>query len=189
MSRLDLARPEDLALFRAGDDEQLLAQAEARVRKMCGWHIAPVRQDTVTVDADPGAPVLFLPTMRIVSVDAIVAENGTAVSVANYTVHSEEGSLVLHGQNMVPSMMYPVPPWWYQGPLSYQVTFTHGYDSVPEDVQKAVMTLAEQARSQQASGNLARLRIDDVDRYYFDPGQQQSIDDLGLSRYRVPPRF
>lgn len=43
----------------------LLAGALAAARAYCGWHVIPEVEETVTVDG-PGAPLLVLPTLRLV---------------------------------------------------------------------------------------------------------------------------
>lgn len=58
----------------AADDPRvpvLLAGASAGIRRACGWHVAPVVDETVTLDG-PGSDVLMLRTGRLVAVDAVV---------------------------------------------------------------------------------------------------------------------
>ena len=44
--------------------------AEAAIRAYCGWHVAPVKRETLTVDGN-GRTTLVLPTMRIQSVESV----------------------------------------------------------------------------------------------------------------------
>jgi hypothetical protein len=58
----------------------LLAGASAGVRRWCGWHIAPVLEETLTGDG-PGGSLLLLPTGRLLEV--LSATNaGTDVDVS-----------------------------------------------------------------------------------------------------------
>lgn len=61
--------------------ELALAAAVGEVVDFCGWHIAPQRTDTVTVDGS-GSPIQALPTMRLVDLVS-VTEDGTAVDVSD----------------------------------------------------------------------------------------------------------
>lgn len=56
----------------AGDPrvEPLVLGASAGVRRYCGWHVAPVLEETLTVDG-PGSSVAFLPSGRLVDVLAV----------------------------------------------------------------------------------------------------------------------
>lgn len=47
------------------------------IRGYCGWHVWPVREETLVVDGEGGA-VLALPTLRVTDVDQ-VTENGAEV--------------------------------------------------------------------------------------------------------------
>src|SRR5699024_479513 len=54
------------------------------VRKHCGWHIAPVIEDTITLDGS-GGRALLLPTNRVVEVLA-VREDGTDLDLEDIEV-------------------------------------------------------------------------------------------------------
>jgi hypothetical protein len=64
----------DLDEFDAYSAQQLLDGAAAAVVEYCGWHIAPVLTETVTVDGS-GTRIQPLPTLNLISLDA-VAERG-----------------------------------------------------------------------------------------------------------------
>lgn len=54
------------------------------VRKYCGWHIAPVIEETLTLDG-PGSSALLLPSGRVVEV-LRVTEDGEAIDPATLGV-------------------------------------------------------------------------------------------------------
>lgn len=62
----------------------LLQGASTAVRKYCRWHIAPVLEESLTVDG-PGADVLHLPTGRLLSL-VEVTEEGRPVPVIGLDV-------------------------------------------------------------------------------------------------------
>lgn len=84
--------------------------AAASVRSEAGWHIAPVVTETITVRSYGGRELL-LPTRRVVS----VASAGTWTD----WVVQPEGVLYRH-------------VGWPAG--VYEVTLTHGFDSVPVEL-------------------------------------------------------
>ena len=48
----------------------LLAGASSAIRRYCGWHVAPVVDDVLTLDR-PGGDLLILPTLRVERLDAV----------------------------------------------------------------------------------------------------------------------
>ena len=52
----------------------LLAGASAAIRRYCGWHVAPAIRDEYVLDYE-GGPLVTLPTMRLLAVDAFSARN------------------------------------------------------------------------------------------------------------------
>jgi hypothetical protein len=50
--------------------QEYLAGAEQAVRAYCGWHVAPILEESLTLDGS-GTNTLFIPSLRVVSVTAI----------------------------------------------------------------------------------------------------------------------
>jgi hypothetical protein len=106
----------------------VVAAAAESVRKMAGWHIAPVQSDTVTVDGVRSRRLL-LPTLRIVEVtevrdvsaDAPVVLNGWKVDNRRGWLYREEG--------------------WPCGPI--EVDMAHGYHTCPADLLPLIAELAQ----------------------------------------------
>lgn len=111
-------------------EDDRLSQAEAVVRAYCGWHIAPSRTETVTVEACGGTS-LNLPSLYVTEVTA-VTDNGTDVSLDDFAVRSY-GVLDLYGGF-----------WGYR---TVEVAMTHGYPGVPPDVTAVVQRVAARAIS------------------------------------------
>lgn len=158
------------------------ARAEAEVRAYCGWHIAPQREDTLTLDG-PGGPLLVLPSLHVVSV-ASVAENGTEVDPEGYA-WSAAGVV----RRTSSSLSWSSTGGWTDTYRGIVVTLTHGYADMPLDVQSVIDRLA--ARS-----------VDDPSQYsqvgsvaYATgadglpaSGSLTALDRAVLDRYRLPPR-
>jgi hypothetical protein len=60
----------------AGVDAAAWAAANAAVRAYCGWHVAPVVTETVTLDGS-GTNLMFLPTLHLVDLVSIVNDGET----------------------------------------------------------------------------------------------------------------
>ena len=97
--------------------EDRLAQAEAMVRAWCGWHIAPERDEVLTLDG-PGGAHLTLPSLHVVDVASVV-ENGELLDPANglYT-WSAAGIITKTGTPTGGPSRPAAPGWPAAGPPS-----------------------------------------------------------------------
>lgn len=73
----------------------LLDGASAGIRRFCGWHIAPVLEQTLVLDGS-GSRLLVVPTMRLSAVLALSNE-GTAVDDLTTVDFSEHGMVTWRG--------------------------------------------------------------------------------------------
>lgn len=94
--------------------QPLIDGATAAIRRMCGWHVAPVITDERWLDG-PGGELLRLPTLRLVEVLS-VENDGTALDVS--TLEWSELGLVRG--------------WWSRRFRGVHVEFRHGFESVPD---------------------------------------------------------
>jgi len=172
--------PAELATSLVTTDDDRLLQAEALVRSFCGWHIAPQRQDTVTVHFAGGVAVL--PTLHLVSVDRVVTSDGIELDPAYYTA-STAGVLRRARPTGWSFTVEPLWSWW-DGDAT--VTFTHGYDQPPADVTAAVVAVAQQAKS--AAPGLQSKTTGPFSETYLSTGDALGVQRAALNRYRIPPR-
>lgn len=100
--------------------ERLLEMASAAVRRWCRRTFDYVEDDEVTVYARDGA--LWLPNGPVAEVSTLVNPDGATVAAAGY--------------ELVGSEVRRNCGWWAPG--AYTVTFTHGYQPIPDDVTLAV---------------------------------------------------
>ena len=166
--------PELATTLTVTDDDRLL-QAEADVRGYCGWHIAPVRTDEVVTVLDPPySTVLMLPTMMLSSV-ASVTEDGTTVDPTTYTVDPR-------------GWLTRTDALWSTGPIV--VTMTHGYATVPADVQGVVQSVAHGAiDGRTGAQSWSRTRGPFAESASYGPtggGRFTAAERQTLSRYRIP---
>lgn len=96
--------------------------ASAAVRRYCRWHVAPVIEETITLDGS-GGKVLQLPSMRVV--DVIELKIGGFLVPPDQYAWSEVGLVELHGDLGC----------WCRFPKRYrsvEVTLQHGFDTAPD---------------------------------------------------------
>lgn len=120
--------PPDGAESRA---QKALKAAEAAVRKLCGWHVAPVIEETLTLDGS-GTRSLFVPSLRVVEITACTVL-GREVDPASLE-WSEKGFLRRNGGV------------WPDRLRAVTLTLSHGFDEVT-DVAAIVQEIADRAVS------------------------------------------
>lgn len=125
--RLDAADPET---------DQILLRSLAEVRRWCGWHVTPNRQEPMTIDG-PGTRLLRIPTLNLTELSA-VAEDGVSVNL-NTLEWSRMG--VVRKASGLP---------WTSRLSGITVTVRHGFDNA-DDFELAVFSVADR-RSQAAAG-------------------------------------
>lgn len=162
----------ELEGFRSGNVPTLLAQAEARVRSYCGWHIAPSVTETRTLYGR--GRNLFLPS-RYVTAIVSVTDAATPVPVDTWTLRDDAYLERADGY----------ADWPKRTPVV--VEFTHGYPETPADVQQVVHDMVNRALDSVKSPGLSRKRVGDVDRAWL-AGEKVTLTDDNrdaLSPYRI----
>lgn len=118
-----------------------LTEATVAIRNYCRQYIEAVADDEVTLDG-PGGSRLFLPELPVTGVGEVV-EDGETLTVDDDYQLGQHGILHRIGQN------------WADGWQIITVTYSHGYDTIPDDV-AAVCTRAA-ARAYQAGLRAAEV--------------------------------
>lgn len=162
------------------ETQRALDAALARIRRYCGWHVSPVRTDTVILDG-PGCSVLELPTLHIVSIDE-VHEYDNEVDLTTITQIRE------------------APGWiakkscahWVCGYSAIEVEFTHGYSALEAaDFREAVLALIDRASQSvgEAGGGaqLVEKEVDDVRYRWSDKVTSLTLDESAVSQFRILP--
>lgn len=165
----DLVSPLDLAGYPGGPfDDLAVDNAVAQVRARAGWHIAPLRTETLRVTSWGNAD-LMLPSMRVLSVTAV---RFGAVTYTGYTV--------------TPFSVYR-PGGWPVGTL--EVDLTHGYEECPPELLGLVASYVSTAQSSAQASTVSRITVGAVSTDFRDPsggGASGLLSDPVLDRYTIP---
>lgn len=151
----------------AGAPLNTVEQVSAMIRAYCGWHIAPNRVDTFTLDGS-GASVQMLPTMHLTAVTSVTAD-GTLLAADEYQ-WSESGFLT--GRT------------WPCKPRSVVVEAVHGYDVIPEELAQVTLQVVGRGGNtplgptQQAAGPFSVT--------WGPGGMFTDLERAVLDRYRIP---
>lgn len=161
----------------AGDAEtaRKLRAALRAARNFCGWHVAPARTETLTLDG-PGTRLLSLPTRRIVALTS-VTENGVTVPVDRLDVSKRLG--VVEKQAGLWSRRYG----------SIEVTLTHGFSGedaadFEDAVLAAVDGMSTFSDGERESADMKRKRVDDTEIEWFEQAKRL-IDHGQLAAYQL----
>ena len=153
-----------------GVDPAELAKAEAAVRAYCGWHVAPVVTETLVLDGN-GATRIVLPSLRVVSVDAVVVDGVTVTDPEWFA------SGILCGR-------------FSERPRSVEVTLAHGYESLPVELESVLLDMASGDTSGEAP--IASKKLGDFQVNYATSADSSSGASVAasartiLDRYRLP---
>lgn len=124
----EIVTAEELEAFKSEGnlDALSLAAAISEVRGYCGWHIAPQRTETLTLDGS-GLSALLLPTMQVADV-AQVIETGSTLAPGTFE-WSAKGMLRKRSG-------------WTDRWRGIEVTLTHGYAEAPAEIKRLILAAA-----------------------------------------------
>lgn len=119
---------------------EALAAATWAIRSECGWHIGPVRSETLTVDGS-GGTLQLVPSLRVTAVTS-VTDNGTLLTVDTDFDWSQNG------------VLERVSGEWSRKRRGVVVTLTHGFDlsDIPDVVNLAITLAARTVTAKRAAG-------------------------------------
>lgn len=173
--------PDDLEAFTNGrldaedaDTARKLRAALAAARNFCGgWHVAPERTETLTLDG-PGTAVLSLPSRNIVSITSIT-DAGVAVPIDSVDVSKRLGLIEKQSCAL-----------WSRRYGSIVIALTHGFSGESAaDFEHAVLSAAEQMSAKhRRSTDMKRARIDDVEYEWYQEAQRL-LDHSLLAPYQL----
>lgn len=156
--------------------EDALAGVSLAIRRYCGWHIAPIINDVLTLDG-PGGTYLDLPSMRVVDVSHVQIGRYTVLVNRRDYDWSVLGSLERRGG------------YWPTRYRSIRVTLTHGYVTAP-DIERVALSVV----SRELSSPTGRVREHagqvDIQNATTSPGVAGGVAFLGpelsiLDSYRI----
>jgi len=119
-----------------------IAEATEAIKNYCHQEISLVADDPITLDVLLAGNKIFLPELPAVSVASVVEDGETLVVDDDYVLGQ-------HG------ILYRVDDEWLAGIQIVTITYTHGYDVIPDDIVAACTRMA--ARAYQAGLKAAEL--------------------------------
>lgn len=146
-------------------------------RRYCGWHVSPVKSETLEVDG-PGGQVLSLPTLSLNAV-ASVTELGVVVDVTTLDRSRRKGTLTKQFGH------------WTGRDGAITVTATHGLtEAEAADWRAAIINLVDEwsKSSDRDDSRLASKKVDDVEYAWF-ATVISTTEELAakLSQFRILP--
>lgn len=129
----DLVTPDELAEFPGAPFTDAAVDAVvARLRREAGWHIAPQKTETVTVDG-VSTRLLPLPTLELTDVTEVRDVTDAASPVVVTDWRAARAGVLRRGGG------------WPRGYLSVEADITHGYAECPADLLPVIATLCKLA--------------------------------------------
>lgn len=157
-------------------NENSLASAESLVRRYCGWHIAPVIEETLTPRPAEGG-VLYLPTMKMLEL--------VALSINGRALGRDELDEVWWDE----TGMLERPGGWPARPRAVTVTIRHGYElDEVGDVAELIRNTSE--RNDVVANGLQRVQVGnrsssfatEAGRMHLTPSQKDLLQPFVLGR-------
>lgn len=158
----------DWQSFLSSDPDWFLRAAGRTIRRFCGWHIYPNLRVTVSDERVGSWGIISLPSRYVTGVDNLslsVGDNQYQLIPPDKYVWHKGGWMQLRD---MASWDYFTPGYYYGNDQYYlpagqstnqaQITFWHGYATVPPDVKEVLFELTQQAMTQ-ASGNLKTAEV------------------------------
>lgn len=134
------ASPDELSAYTAGliaaNDPRaqvILDGATQAIKNYCGWNIAP--PETITLYLDGGSSVIYLPTLKLNSVESITVD-GTVLAATDYEWSRVTGN--------IRSKLYAGFPDSWGGTV---VVFNSGFATTPADLKQVVLQVSALALS------------------------------------------
>lgn len=151
------------------DEKFWVSVAEGAIRDYCGWHIAPIREQTFALDGG-GKRRLLLPTMRLREVVSVYADGRNITS----RVRASESGVIEAGER------FPC------GLSSVVVLISHGYN--PDEVPAVQGVIASAAsRFADSLGNIVQSQTAGGSTVTFFAGSESllSSEKAKLDPYRL----
>lgn len=111
--------------------ERAIAEASAAIRNYCNQYIELVEDDTITLDSN-GNVIVILPELPVVSVSEVVEDDELLTVDDDYKL----------GQW---GILYRIGARWEAGIQILEITYTHGYTTIPVDVVAVCVRAASRA--------------------------------------------
>lgn len=182
MTTTPLVVAEDLAAYLQRDLDRSSAElaidgAVGAAQTYCRWSLG-AEATTFTLDGT-GSTVLSLPTLRLVTVDAVRLDG-----VALESCPAGGGSTVQYGWSAVGQLFRAAG--WPKRPRCVEADVVHGYDPLPRSVRLVVLAVA--GRLMNNFDGVTSKAVGAVSRGYDSgrPAELSELEEHLLSGYRLP---
>lgn len=147
--------------------------ASAAIRDLCGWHIAPIVEQTFIVDEPLGRADIFLPTLRLLEITAVKVD-GVALDAEELAAldWSSRGYLSRGNGGRWPTRR-----------RSVEITVRHGWAATPASVSQVCLALAQ--RMGTAPAGLVRQQVGQRSEEYLRGLHESEL--ASLAPYVIPP--
>jgi hypothetical protein len=172
----------------SGDDEvvRMLAAALSVARQKAGWHVSPVKTETITIDG-PDSRVLFLPTMKLNTLTSVEEDGVAARPVDDRQVSAGDGPLMRRRV----ALRKRSGGWWTGEYGGIEITMNHGFtEAEAVDWRQAILSMVDQmsllpVSAATGGGSIqSSLRVDDVQIGFVNPYTSMA-EEIVYSYYHI----
>lgn len=142
---------------------ELLAAASGSIRNYCGWSISREVVTDEPIDTN-GSGLILLPTLLLVSVEQISVGDTWLLERTDYR-WSKKGMI----------RRYPYGTNWPRGFQEVYVSYTHGYETVPDEIRALTVGLAVRLTSA-VPPNVAQKTVGAISITYSGTSQSLELD-------------
>ena len=121
----------EIAAEKESNAEAAITAVTAAIQNYCGQILSQVEDEEITLDC-AGGTRLFLPELPVSAVSAVVEDDETLTADDDY-------KLGQHG------ILHRIDDDWTEGIQIITVTYTHGYETIPDDVVAVCVRAAARA--------------------------------------------
>jgi hypothetical protein len=155
----------DVAALDLDGTAALLDMASAVIRTYTGQLLDYVEDDVVTIPSSHDRRrTLFLPQLPVLAVAVTVG--GVELDHDAYDFEWTETGMITRPRHL----------WWPRQPGQIVVTYTHGHETIPDDVKAVCVQIAARARE-----NPAGNKAEQIDDYSFEAALPASGIPVGLA--------
>lgn len=158
----------------ATDDMITIAVAAASniLRRLANGQTISQLSETITLDGH-GVRTIYLPEQPVTDVSAVSVDGTDWVECTDYAVDLPTGSVIAKA-----AQNYRFP----YGPGRIQITYTHGYETVPDDVVQVVYRIARRLITSPDGAHISEESLGGYRVSYYDRGATEyGLTDVELS--------
>jgi len=168
------------------DVNAALSWASSAVESYCERDFTYTVNDVVTIDPFPvrrSAQLPNPPVLSVSKVEAYMRDNTGATSWQELTNYAWTADGLLYDTSGLPGVNVAAVPSWPSLPKGLRVTYTHGFQTLPQPLIDAVIKAAGSYLANPY--NMTYRKTGDVLYQWKEPGDESMLDHALLSKYRL----